>query len=179
MNKYLMVGVFALLVSLHNSQESYSQESGSKVCMGDCMVIWSEEKDYGDEGSISPKEKEINPNLFWQEDSSLIDIFFDADQYTLDETAKNILKNNVNVLMNKDLYVEIQGHTDERGENLKNIELGDKRADAVKKYLVSLGADSKHLYTISYGEEKPFCMESNEKCWESNNRVHFMSVKLD
>ncbi len=154
MNKYPLMVVFALLISLQTPQVSYSQESDTKVCIGDCMVYWSEGM------------------------PDIQDVYFDKDGYTLDETDQDILKKNAEYLMtNKNVHLEIQGHCDERGNNLENLELGDKRADSVKKYLISLGADRKRLHTISYGEEKPFCMQSNEECWKLNNRVHFMISK--
>ena len=155
MNKYLLMAVFVLLTPLQIPQISYSQESDAKVCIGDCMVV-------------RPKEK--MPDIQ--------DIYFDKDGYTLDAIAKGILKKNAEYLTrNKHRHVEIQGHADERGYNLKNIELGEKRADSVKTYLISLGADRKRLHTISYGEEKPFCIQSNEECRKANNRVHFMISK--
>jgi outer membrane protein OmpA-like peptidoglycan-associated protein len=167
MNKSLLIAVFVLLVSLQAPQVSYSQESNSKVCMGDCMVIWSEEKDYGDGGSMFPKE--TNP---------IRDVFFEADQYNLDETDRDILKTNAKYLMiYKDAHLEIQGHCDERGGNNENIALGEKRAASVKTYLVSLGIDYRRLHVLSLGEEMPFCMQSNEECWKSNNRVHFLISK--
>ena len=170
MNKSLLIAVFVLLVSLQAPQVSYSQESNSKVCMGDCMVIWSEEKDYGDGGSMFPKE--TNP---------IRDVFFEGDQYVLGETAKDILKRNAEYLRNnKNVHMEIQGHCDERGGNNENITLGEKRAHSVKTYLISLGVESQRLHMISFGEEKPFCMESNEECWKLNNRAHFLlGTKID
>ncbi len=154
MNKPLLTVTLALTIFLQPPQISYSQESDSKVCIGDCMVYWSEGM------------------------PDIQDVYFDKDGYTLDETDQDILKKNAGYLMtNKNVHMEIQGHCDERGNNLENLELGDKRADSVKKYLISLGADRKRLHTISYGEEKPFCMQSNEECWKLNNRVHFMISK--
>ncbi|MBT3509594.1 MAG: OmpA family protein [Nitrospina sp.] len=175
MNKSLLMAVFLLLTSLQTPQVSYSQESDVKVCMGDCMVIWTEEKDYGDWRSIFPKEKNLK---YFFEDVPIIDVFFDADQYNLDEADQDILKIIAKYLMiHKKIHLEIQGHCDERGGNHENIALGERRAAAVKTYLVSLGMDYRRMHVISFGEEKPFCMESNEECWKLNNQVHFMVAK--
>ena len=151
MNKSLLLAVFVLLTPLQIPQVSYSLDSDAKVCIGDCMVYWSEGM------------------------PDIQDVYFDKDGYTLDETGQDILKKNAEYLMtNKNVHLEIQGHCDERGNNLENLELGEKRAGSVKGYLILLGVDRKRLHTISYGEEKPFCIQSNEECWKFNNRVHFL-----
>ena len=73
--------------------------------------------------------------------------------------------------------VTIEGHCDERGSTEYNLVLGDRRAAAVKAYLVSLGISADRMNTVSYGKEKPFCTESNEECWQSNRRGHFVMAK--
>jgi len=75
---------------------------------------------------------------------------------------------------NPDAKILVEGHTDERGTNEYNLALGDRRANAVKDYLVSLGVSSSRIETISYGEEKPLCMGSDEECWQKNRRAHFV-----
>jgi outer membrane protein OmpA-like peptidoglycan-associated protein len=163
MNKSLLMAIFLLSTPMQAPQVSYSQESNAKVCIGDCMLIWPEE------------EKPSIPPYF------LSDIFFDTDRYNLDSFDKLYLKTHENYLRAyENVHLEIQGHCDERGGNDENIILGEKRAATVKTYLVSRGIDSRRLHIISYGEEKPFCIESNEECWKLNNRVHFMvAVKND
>jgi peptidoglycan-associated lipoprotein len=73
--------------------------------------------------------------------------------------------------------VVVEGHCDERGSTEYNLALGDRRAAAVKQYLVSLGIERTVMSTVSYGKEKPFCMESNEDCWQKNRRGHFVMAK--
>jgi len=105
----------------------------------------------------------------------LKDIYFDFDRYALDPNTKDILQKNAEWLKkNPDTKVEIQGHCDERGTNNYNLGLGERRSLAVKKYLTALGIEEDRLFTISYGEEKPFCFQSAEECWRSNRRGHFM-----
>ena len=70
----------------------------------------------------------------------------------------------------------IEGHCDERGSTEYNLGLGDRRANAVKQYLVSLGISADRLSTVSFGKEKPFCMEHNEPCWQQNRRGHFVKA---
>ena len=109
---------------------------------------------------------------------SLKDIHFNFDQYGLDSNSKKVLEQNATYLKsNPDIRVEIQGHCDERGTNNYNIALGERRAHSTKKYLVTQGVNSHRVNIISYGEEKPFCSDSNENCWHQNRRAHFLVAK--
>ena len=111
----------------------------------------------------------------FEESSELKDIHFDFDKYDLDNNSRAILKGNADYLKhNPSLQIEVHGHCDERGTNNYNIALGERRAHSTKKYLVSQGVDSKRVHVISFGEEKPFCLDSNETCWQQNRRAHFM-----
>ncbi len=113
--------------------------------------------------------------LSFKSEDQLADIHFDFDRYDLDDSNMEILRKNADWLKsNPATKVEIQGHCDERGTNNYNLTLGERRALATKKYLVSLGVEEDRLFTISYGEEKPFCFESGENCWKNNRRAHFM-----
>jgi peptidoglycan-associated lipoprotein len=106
---------------------------------------------------------------------SLQDIHFDYDKYDLDAAAKGTLNKNSDWLkQNPSSRVEIQGHCDERGTNNYNLGLGERRAITVKKYLISRGVSKDRLFTISYGEERPFCQDSTEGCWKNNRRGHFL-----
>ena len=67
----------------------------------------------------------------------------------------------------------IEGHADERGTNEYNLALAERRAQAASRYLVGVGIEPHRIRTISYGEERPFCAEHNEKCWQQNRRGHF------
>ena len=108
----------------------------------------------------------------------LKDIHFNFDQYGLDNNSKKVLEQNATYLKsNPGIRVEIQGHCDERGTNNYNIALGERRAHSTKKYLVAQGVNSHRVNIISYGEEKPFCSDSNENCWHQNRRAHFMVAK--
>jgi peptidoglycan-associated lipoprotein len=110
--------------------------------------------------------------------TNLKDIHFKFDKYDLDSDSRLILQRNAKFLKNnRDLHVEIQGHSDERGTNNYNIALGERRAHSTKKYLVSQGVDSSMVHVISYGEEKPFCFNSGESCWFQNRRAHFLISK--
>src|SRR5262250_2642655 len=103
----------------------------------------------------------------------LNDAFFDFDQADLREDARSVLAADAQWLKkHPSVQVLIEGHCDERGTAAYNLALGDRRANAAKEYLVSLGMDASRIRTISYGKERPFCTESTESCWQKNRRAH-------
>ena len=70
--------------------------------------------------------------------------------------------------------VLVEGHADSRGTNEYNLALAERRAAAVRDYLVSLGIGAERVTVVSKGEEAPFCTEGNETCWQQNRRGHFI-----
>ena len=105
---------------------------------------------------------------------NLKDIYFRFDQYDLDDQSRDTLRQNARYLQaNSGAMIEIQGHCDERGTNNYNIALGERRAHSTKMYLVSQGVSARRIHVISYGEERPFCFDSNDACWLKNRRAHF------
>jgi len=102
-------------------------------------------------------------------------VYFAYDKYDLNPAARETLKKNADWLSkNKDTKVVVEGNCDERGTNEYNMALGQRRADAAAKYLKSLGVGAGRISTISYGEDKPVCKESNEACWSKNRRGDFI-----
>ena len=83
------------------------------------------------------------------------------------------LNSNAQVVKDGKLRVTIEGHCDERGTNEYNLALGDRRAQSAKNYLINLGVDPTSMDTISYGEERPACMQHDESCWWQNRRAEF------
>ncbi|MBI5042708.1 MAG: peptidoglycan-associated lipoprotein Pal [Nitrospirae bacterium] len=107
----------------------------------------------------------------------LNDVYFDFDKSAVRDDAKPALQSNAKWLnSNSKAKIKIEGHADERGTNEYNIALAEKRAQAVSKYLSTLGIKSERLSTISYGEEKPQCAAHSEDCWQKNRRAHFAVV---
>jgi len=103
------------------------------------------------------------------------DILFDFDKYNVQDKYKPELKSVASWMMkNTNARLSVEGNCDERGTNEYNLALGDRRAKAVKDYLVSLGVASSRIETLSYGEEKPLCTEHTEECWTKNRRAHFV-----
>jgi peptidoglycan-associated lipoprotein len=102
-------------------------------------------------------------------------IYFEFDKSTLTPMAQDTLMRHAGWLReNPNATVTIEGHADERGTNEYNLALGDRRADSAKAFLVDLGVSASRLTTISYGEERPLCMEQSEECWAKNRRGHFV-----
>ena len=129
----------------------------------------------GDSGNSGAQEARLKS---FHATADLKDIHFNFDQYDLDSNSKKVLEQNASFLKsNPDMRVEIQGHCDERGTNNYNIALGERRAHSTKKFLVAQGVASSRVNIISYGEEKPFCSDSNENCWFQNRRAHFMVAR--
>jgi peptidoglycan-associated lipoprotein len=103
------------------------------------------------------------------------DVFFDYDRAELKPEARERLAKNAQFLASQPgLMVTLEGHCDERGTNEYNLALGERRANAAREYLQSLGVAGTRVRTISYGEERPFCTESSEGCWSQNRRAHFV-----
>lgn len=107
--------------------------------------------------------------------ASLADVYFDYDRSTLNEEGRAKLEANARRLREeRDWQLVITGHCDERGSRDYNLVLGERRAQAVKRYLADLGIPTAKVQLASYGKEKPFCSESNEDCWKQNRRAHFV-----
>ncbi len=111
-----------------------------------------------------------------EEKSSLFqDIYFDFDKSFIREDAKPVLAKVADYLKKTaGAKVQIEGHCDERGTAEYNMALGARRAEAAKKYLLSLGVKSGALSTVSYGKEKPVDPGHNEDAWAKNRRDHFL-----
>jgi peptidoglycan-associated lipoprotein len=103
------------------------------------------------------------------------DAYFDYDKADIRPDAREALSKTADFLKSYPRFkVTIEGHCDERGSTEYNLGLGDRRASAVKQFIVSLGVSADRVSTVSFGKEKPFCMESNESCWTQNRRGHFV-----
>ncbi|HUD52069.1 peptidoglycan-associated lipoprotein Pal [Parvibaculum sp.] len=99
-------------------------------------------------------------------------VFFDLDKSTLKDEGKATLTRQATWMKQyANLTFTIEGHADERGTREYNLALGGRRATAAKDFLVAAGIDASRLKTISYGKERPVCLESNEDCWAQNRRA--------
>ena len=99
-------------------------------------------------------------------------IFFDFDQYNVDAEDQATLRSQAQWLQrNPAVRVTLEGHADERGTRDYNIALGERRANAAKNYLASLGIDPGRINVISYGKERPAALGSNEEAYAQNRRA--------
>ena len=96
---------------------------------------------------------------------------FDFDSAELTVSARSTLNRQSAFLsVNPDLMIVIEGHADERGTREYNLALGDRRATAVRDYLVAKGINSARVRTVSYGKERPAISGSDEAAWSQNRR---------
>ncbi len=133
-----------------------------------------EEAKAGKEAPPGPKEQP-EPVESARAEKALKDIHFDFDQYDIRPADAEILRNNAAWLKaNPKVFVTIEGHCDERGTVEYNLALGERRAKAAEKYLVSLGIKASRIKIISYGKSKPMDQGHTEDAWAKNRRDHFV-----
>jgi len=108
-------------------------------------------------------------------DSPFKPVFYPLDSAELDEAGRAIVTANAELMKRSPTWVvTVEGHCDERGTAEYNLALGERRAVAVKTYLVSLGIAPGRVRTVSYGKEFPFNPGHDEGAWANNRRAHFV-----
>ncbi len=115
-------------------------------------------------------------------DSGRIDglqtIYFAYDQAQLSGESRKSLQSNADWIKgHNDVVVQVEGHCDNRGSTEYNLALGERRAKAVRAYLVSLGIEANRLSVMSYGEEKPLVQGESEEAFTKNRRANFLPIK--
>lgn len=104
----------------------------------------------------------------------LYKVYFGLGKYDLTLLAKQTLAENAEALKaHPEVHVIIEGHSDNRGSAEQNFALAEKRAKAVKNYLIGLGVNPSQLTTMSYGADRPLDLRENEEAWARNRRVEF------
>lgn len=98
-------------------------------------------------------------------------VYFEFDSSALTDTGRAVLDKHVALLKNTGASVRLEGHTDERGTREYNMALGERRANAVRDYMMVKGIPGYRLESISFGEEKPVSYGSSEVSWSQNRRV--------
>lgn len=146
------------------------------------------------ESSVKPNEdfvkeptvqEEVRPtdieslNRWAQEKGYIRDAFFNYDEGTLDGAAQDALQTSASWLKGEGAGYNllVEGHCDERGTEQYNLALGDRRANAAKDYLATLGINSGRIRTVSYGEERPFDEGHDDGAWAKNRRAHLVLVQ--
>ena len=120
------------------------------------------------EERAEPKTFTLNPDLK--------PVYFEFDRAELRSQDASTLENNAEwIKTHREVFVLIEGHTDERGTDVYNLALGERRAKSAMNYLLSLGVPADRISVVSYGEERPACAEHDEACWRQNRRAIFLS----
>ena len=118
------------------------------------------------------------PNVGELFSQNVKDAYFDFDKSELRQDARDALTKDAEFLRSyPQVRISIEGHCDERGSEEYNLGLGQRRAEAAKNFLISLGITSDRMTTVSWGKEHPFCSEHTEECWAQNRRAHIVMVQ--
>ncbi|MBU6480750.1 MAG: peptidoglycan-associated lipoprotein Pal [Nitrospirae bacterium] len=124
-------------------------------------------------GSDGRQLDEIRAEQAASSAAGLRDVLFGYDSWTISEEGRQALTRDAEWMKsNPGAQVKVEGHCDERGTADYNLVLGEKRAKAVRNYLVELGIGANRLSVVSYGKERPFCQEHAESCYQQNRRGH-------
>jgi peptidoglycan-associated lipoprotein len=125
-----------------------------------------------------PTEDEVFRNKTLEQlnaEKPLSDVLFSYDSTDLSDQARALLQKDVDWMKKwTTTKVMVEGHADSRGTTEYNLALGERRADGVRDYLVSLGIATDRITIVSKGEEQPICSEQTEACWQQNRRGHFI-----
>lgn len=148
---------------------------------GSTMTSGGENTDTTEETVVQPQKPVIDSStnritIFDLGDAeTLMGVFyFDFDQAIVKRSGHVELDKHASALMSeRTLRVRLEGHADERGTREYNLALGERRANAVRAYLVAQGVSRSQIEVISYGEEKPQVMGTGESNWARNRRVEF------
>ena len=165
--KFLISAILLLFVaSCATKPKDAADSSGSGSSTSDSSVS-SEEgtiTETSGSGIVSGSQEDLIVNVGDR-------VFFGYDSSDLDSDALELLQDQVAWLkQNSQVSVTIEGHCDERGTREYNLALGEKRAQAVKNYLIGLGISPDRVSTISYGKERPAVVGSNDGAWAQNRR---------
>ena len=102
-------------------------------------------------------------------------IYFEFDRSTIQSQYEPIIRAHAEYLRaNPSARVILEGHTDERGSREYNLGLGERRGNSVYELMTAIGASSRQIEVVSYGEERPVCRQSNEDCWQRNRRTEIV-----
>lgn len=130
----------------------------------------STQEEPAEEPTVSEPEQEPTPQPEPAPDVETV-FHFDFDKSTLKPDARAALTVHAERLKDSRDNVRVEGHTDERGSREYNMGLGERRAKAVRDFLVLQGVSSNRIEVVSYGEERPVARGSNENAWSQNRRA--------
>jgi len=158
--------------SMKKAEEPVAEREKAAKLAAEEEAKKAKEKEF-EKSLVAKKEPGIAGEVF--ESRLLKDVHFNFDKYDIRPEDAQILKDNAALLLKyPQVKIQVEGHCDERGTNEYNLALGERRANAAKKYLLSLGISTDRISSISYGEEKPLDTGHNEEAWSKNRRGHFV-----
>ena len=165
--KFLISALLVLFVTACATKPKDSADSSGSGSSGSDSSISEDEGNITEtsgSGIVSGSQEDLIVNVGDR-------VFFGYDSSDLDSDALELLQDQVAWLkQNSNVSVTIEGHCDERGTREYNLALGEKRAQAVKNYLIGLGINPDRVSTISYGKERPAVVGSNDGAWAQNRR---------
>ena len=163
--KFLISGLMVLFIAACASKpKDASDASGSGATTSDDDSVEGTITETTGSGIVAGSQEDLIVNVGDR-------VFFGYDSSDLDSDALELLQDQVAWLkQNSNVSITIEGHCDERGTREYNLALGEKRAQAVKNYLVGLGINPDRVSTISYGKERPAVVGSNDGAWAQNRR---------
>jgi peptidoglycan-associated lipoprotein len=155
--RLIAVAILTLGIGLYGCQTTQEEMPSSTQDTGE----W-------DDGPDETMTRSVKPL------TDLQTVYFDFDRSDIRADARDALMANAERIKASSGNVTIQGHCDERGSTEYNLALGERRASAVKRYLVDLGVASSRLQTVSFGEDRPAVQGHDESAWRYNRRADFV-----
>lgn len=174
----LSVGLFAGCSTTGDTMEdgTYGSDVEPVDQQGGSTVYGGDTQDGISSSALSDEERASAQQQ--AEQAALRDItvfYFDFDTAEIKQEARDVLVAHARYLSsNPGQKVRLEGHADERGSKEYNLALGERRANAVQRFLIVNGASRGQMETVSYGEEKPAVMGSSESAWAQNRRVELV-----
>lgn len=142
--------------SKHSKKNNGMDGSSSSSGLGENETFW------GDELATASESQLLDRKVY----------YFDYDSSAINDNYKRALKAHANYLQSHaGAKMRVEGHTDERGSAEYNIALGERRAQAVARYMESQGAPAGQIVVVSYGREKPATQGHDESAWKFNRRA--------
>jgi len=171
--------VLALFMAACGSTSERDSSAGQTTVGDDARGEGSSSQGAGDQGRGSAKPLPMSEEERMQEQKRQLmennTVYFAFDSSDLSSEAQSTVREHAEFLIsNPDMSVRLEGHTDERGTREYNIGLGERRAQAVARVLLSRGVSSEQFEIVSYGEERPAVLGSNEEAWAKNRRVEIV-----
>jgi peptidoglycan-associated lipoprotein len=165
--------IMTLIITLGLSSCGSTKKKSSGGAPGDPNVTGTDNNMGSEDYSF-----ELNGDSDSNKAGALRTVYFAFDSSSLNSSTRSALQTNAKFLKeNSDAEVQIEGHCDERGGHQYNLALGQKRAKAVRQYLVNQGVKSSQMSTISFGKERPVSFGHDESSWSRNRRANFVVTK--